>query len=394
MTTLLVIIYVAFIGLGLPDALLGSAWPAMQGELMAPLGLAGIISMIVTGGTIVASLFSNRFIGRFGTGRVTLVSVAMTAAALLGFSFSGSVAMLCIMAVPLGLGAGSVDAALNNFVALHYKAMHMSWLHCFWGVGATAGPAILSLFLAQQGGWKTGYLVISIIQFLLVASLLLSLPKWKLAEPNGRVDSQDSGAQMTNRQALCIPHIKLALVSFVLYCGIELMAGLWSSSFFVGVKGMSVEEAARCASYFYGSITVGRLLSGFLTLRMENRLIIRMGQLLCIGGSALLLVPVPGASVAVAGIILVGLGAAPIYPCMLHETPNRFGKEASQAVMGLQMAFAYIGSTLFPSIIGGIASLAGIAVLPYAMLVCTAAMLFASELLQRRITHQNNAVST
>lgn len=389
MTTLLVIIYVAFIGLGLPDALLGSAWPAMQGELMAPLGLAGVISMIVTGGTIVASLLSNRFISRFGTGRVTLVSVAMTAAALLGFSAASSVNILYIMAIPLGLGAGSVDAALNNFVALHYKAMHMSWLHCFWGIGATAGPAIMSVFLIQQGGWKTGYLSISVIQFVLVAALLVSLPRWKLAEPNGQVSGSGEASKIGNREALKIPHIKLALVSFVLYCGIELMAGLWSSSFFVTAKGMSIGDAARCSSYFYASITVGRMLSGFLTMKMENKHIIRMGQLICVAGSVLLLIPVPGSALAVAGIVLIGLGSAPIYPCMLHETPNRFGKEASQAVMGLQMAFAYVGSTVLPPVIGGIASFAGIGVLPYALLLCTASMLFASELLQRRLTRQN-----
>ncbi|MEG0541600.1 MAG: MFS transporter [Angelakisella sp.] len=390
MTALLVIIYAAFIGLGLPDALLGSAWPAIQGELMAPLGLAGIISMIVTAGTIVASLYSSRFICRFGTGKVTLVSVAMTAAALLGFSLSGSVTMLCIMAIPLGLGAGSVDAALNNFVALHYKAMHMSWLHCFWGVGATVGPAIMSFFLMSHGGWKNGYLTIGIIQFCLVVALLLSLPKWKLAEPNGTVDSSREQTSISNWEALHIPHIKLALVSFVLYCGVELMVGLWSSSFFVEVKGMSISDAARCASYFYGSITVGRFLSGFLTIKMANRQIIRMGQLLCVVGSILLLIPEESAYLAVSGIVLIGLGAAPIYPCMLHETPNRFGKDVSQAVMGLQMAFAYIGSTIFPSLLGGLASLTGIVVLPSALLLCTVAMLLASELLQKRITQQNS----
>ncbi|MEG1943080.1 MAG: MFS transporter, partial [Angelakisella sp.] len=371
MTTLLIIIYAAFISLGLPDALLGSAWPAMQGELSAQLGMAGVISMIITGGTIVASLCSSRAVGRFGTGAVTLGSVAMTAAALLGFSVSHSTVMLLMMAVPLGLGAGSVDAALNSFVALHYQAKHMSWLHCFWGLGATAGPAIMSIFLAAEGGWKIGYRTISIIQLGLTVLLALSLPKWKLAEPKGHVESTSSAAPMSNRQALGLPNIKLALLSFILYCGIELMAGLWSSSFFVEVKGLSVGGAARCASYFYGAITLGRLVSGFVTIRVANRLIIRGGELLCVAGAVLMLLPVEGAGFATAGIILLGLGAAPIYPCMLHETPQRFGKDASQAAMGLQMAFAYIGSTLFPSVMGGLASFAGMAILPYALLLST-----------------------
>lgn len=387
MTTLLVIIYFAFIGLGLPDSLLGSAWPVMQADLGASLGLAGAISMVVSAGTVVASLQSNRLINRYGTGVVTLVSVGLTAAALLGISQSQSVWLIFAMAVPLGLGAGSVDAALNNFVAMHYKAMHMSWLHCFWGVGATGGPVIMSLFLAQAGGWKTGYLVIAIIQFVLVALLLLSLPLWKRAAGPAVQQNQTEEKReiMSNRAALRLPYLKLALVSFLLYCGIELMAGLWSSSFFATVKGLSATDAARCASVFYGSITVGRLAAGFLTLRLTNRQMIRIGEATCVVGAVLMLLPVPGAGVAIAGLVLVGLGAAPIYPSMLHDTPNRFGKDASQAVMGLQMAFAYIGNVLMPPLLGVIATVVGIGVLPWALVLCTASMLFASELLQRKL---------
>lgn len=386
MTVLLVIIYLAFIGLGLPDALLGSAWPVMQAELGAQLGLAGVVSMIVCGGTVVASLFSNRAIQRFGTGVVAVISVGLTAAALLGISSASSVWMLFLMAVPLGLGAGSVDAALNNFVSLHYKAMHMSWLHCFWGLGATGGPMIMAAFIGVTGGWKTGYLVIGLIQTALVLLLVVSLPRWKRAgNPGGEAQGQEEVSTLTNRQVLSLPNIKLALVGFVLYCGIELMAGLWSSSFFVEVKGFTVTEAARCASFFYGSITVGRFASGLLTLRLSSRQLIRMGQLSCVAGAMLMLLPLPIPQAAIAGIILVGLGAAPIYPCMLHETPNRFGKQYSQSVMGLQMAFAYVGSTLLPPLLGGLATTIGIWILPYGLLLGAGGMLVASELLQKRI---------
>lgn len=381
MTTLLVIIYLAFIGLGLPDSLLGSAWPAMQIDLGAPLGMAGAISMVVTGGTIVASLTSGRMIRRFGTGLVTLVSVALTAMALYGISQANQIWLLFLMAVPLGLGAGSVDAALNNFVALHYKAMHMSWLHCFWGVGATAGPVILSLFMQKAMGWQTGYLIISCIQMALVATLLLSLPLWrKTTVPvavAGGEEVETPQQAITNGQALALPCVKLALTAFVLYCGIELMAGLWASSFFVQIKGMSAAMAAGCASAFYASITAGRFISGFLTLRFTNQQIIRMGQLLCIGGA--LLLALPGIVLPVGGLVLLGLGLAPIFPSMLHETPVRFGKAYSQTIMGLQMGFAYMGSCFLPPLLGAIATWAGIGILPISVLLCAVVMLLVTR---------------
>ena len=381
-TLILVIIYLAFISLGLPDSLLGSAWPVMQNDLSVGFSSAGIISMIISGGTIISSLSSGKIIRRFGTGKVTFVSVLMTAVALLGFAVSPSFIWLCIMAIPLGLGAGSVDAALNNFVALHYKAMHMSWLHCFWGVGATSGPIIMSFFLAKNSGWQKGYFTISIIQFSLVLLLLISLPMWKNLEKNDEKAVDEMDESIGKIKPFKIPGVKLALVSFVCYCATEATAGLWGSSYLVNFKGLSVELAARGVSLFYGGITVGRLVSGFLTMKFNNTKLIRMGQGICIIGAICLLLPLP-TYFSFVGLVLIGLGCAPIYPSMLHDTPNRFGKKESQSIMGLQMAFAYMGSTFMPPILGFIASKTSIGILPYFLLGLIVIMLIGSENINR-----------
>ncbi|NMB02755.1 MAG: MFS transporter [Firmicutes bacterium] len=385
MTALLVIIYIAFISLGLPDSILGSAWPVIRLDLSAPVSLVGYITMVVSAGTVTSSLLSNSLVSRFGTAKVTVVSVAMTAVALLGYSFVGSVAFLFLLAVPLGLGAGSVDAALNNFVALHYQSRHMNWLHCFWGVGATAGPMIMSLFLANPGGWRSGYLVIAALQFALVIVLLTTMKLW-----NGKdvlVSPEQSQEELiTNRKALQIPNVKLALVGFAFFSVTEVTTGLWSSSYLVGVEGMTASVAARWTAAFYGGITVGRLFSGFLSIKMKNSTLIRNGQLVCVLGALLLLLPLP-ASLSALGIVFIGLGTAPIFPSMLHETPNRFGSVASGAIMGLQMAFAYMGGTFGSPLFGAMASVTSLRLLPYFLLMSIVIMLVASELLNRRLSH-------
>ena len=391
-TLILIIIYLAFISLGLPDSLLGSAWPVMQADLSVGFSSAGIISMIVCGGTIISSLFSGKLIHRFGTGKLTFVSVTMTALALLGFSAFPSFIWLCIMAIPLGLGAGSVDAALNNFVALHYEAKHMSWLHCFWGVGATSGPIIMSLFLAKNNDWQKGFFTISLIQFALVFLLFITLPLWKKLERNDSEVSNDDKKNTEKISPLKIPGVKLALVSFVCYCATESTAGLWGSSYLVNYKGFSADDAARGISLFYGGITLGRLLTGFLTMKFNNRILIRSGQIICIIGAIFLLAPLP-TYFSLIGLILVGLGCAPIYPCMLHETPTRFGTSASQSIMGIQMAFAYIGSTFMPPILGFIASKTSIAIFPYFLLFYMLIMLIGSEkiniFMRKRVNHSS-----
>ena len=391
-TLILIIIYLAFISLGLPDSLLGSAWPVMQADLSVGFSSAGIISMIVCGGTIISSLFSGKLIHRFGTGKLTFVSVTMTALALLGFSAFPSFIWLCIMAIPLGLGAGSVDAALNNFVALHYEAKHMSWLHCFWGVGATSGPIIMSLFLAKNNDWQKGFFTISLIQFALVFLLFITLPLWKKLEKDDGEVSNDYKENTEKISPLKIPGVKLALVSFVCYCAAESTAGLWGSSYLVNYKGFSADDAARGISLFYGGITLGRLLTGFLTMKFNNRILIRSGQIICIIGAIFLLAPLP-TYFSLIGLILVGLGCAPIYPCMLHETPTRFGTSASQSIMGIQMAFAYIGSTFMPPILGFIASKTSIAIFPYFLLFYMLIMLIGSEkiniFIRKRVNHSS-----
>ena len=391
-TLILIIIYLAFISLGLPDSLLGSAWPVMQADLSVGFSSAGIISMIVCGGTIISSLFSGKLIHRFGTGKLTFVSVTMTALALLGFSAFPSFIWLCIMAIPLGLGAGSVDAALNNFVALHYEAKHMSWLHCFWGVGATSGPIIMSLFLAKNNDWQKGFFTISLIQFALVFLLFITLPLWKKLEKDDGEVSNDYKENTEKISPLKIPGVKLALVSFVCYCATESTAGLWGSSYLVNYKGFSADDAARGISLFYGGITLGRLLTGFLTMKFNNRILIRSGQIICIIGAIFLLAPLP-TYFSLIGLILVGLGCAPIYPCMLHETPTRFGTSASQSIMGIQMAFAYIGSTFMPPILGFIASKTSIAIFPYFLLFYMLIMLIGSEkiniFIRKRVNHSS-----
>lgn len=390
LTVLLVITYFAFISLGLPDSLLGSAWPVMQTDLSVGLSSAGVIFMIISGGTIVSSLFSGKLIKSFGTGKLTFVSVTMTAVSLFAFSVSQSFIWLCIMAVPLGLGGGAVDAALNNFVALHYKAKHMSWLHCFWGIGATLGPVIMSLFISKNNEWKKGYFTIAMIQLCLVVILFITLPLWKgIEEKQDKIDDEEKSIENTN--PLKIPGVKLALVSFVFYCATESTAGLWGSSYLVDFKGLTPGQAARWISLFYAGITIGRLFSGFLTMKLNNRILIRLGQAICMIGAICLLLPLP-IYFSMIGLILVGLGCAPIYPCMLHETPNRFGKKASQSIMGIQMGFAYMGSMFMPPILGYIASKTSIVIFPYFLLCYILIMLLGSEKINRFIRKTTTAI--
>ncbi len=382
MTTLLVLIYIAFISLGLPDSVLGSAWPVMQAELGAPLSLAGYISMVVSAGTVVSSLASNRLITRFGVGRVTAVSVLMTAAGLLGISLVPGAWMLFLCAIPLGLGAGSVDAALNNFVALHYAARHMSWLHCFWGVGATAGPMILSLQLSHGASWRSAYGLISGIQFALALALFLTLPVWRRAKAPA-AESGEEQRYLTNREALRLPLVKTALVGFVFFCAVETTSGLWASTYLHQARGLSASEAAMGASMFYGAITAGRLVAGFAASRLSPARLIRIGQCVCLVGAAMVALPAPSI-VGMLGIAVIGLGTSPIYPNMLHETPRRFGARNSQAIVGLEMAFAYIGSTLIPPLFGSLASATTLHLYPWFLAACTLVMLAASETVARR----------
>jgi len=381
-TLLLVIIYTAFISLGLPDALLGAGWPAMRESLKVPLGYAGILQMVTSGGTIVSSITSGRVLAKFGTGPVTAASVALTAIALLGFALLPSFWWLILAAVPLGLGAGSVDSGLNAFVAEHYESRHMSWLHSFWGVGALGGPLVLSLFLSRGVSWRQGYLSIGLFQCVLVALLVLSIPLW--AKVRAR-SYGDSGAPESSHppviELLKIRGVKFAVVTFLFYCGVEASMGLWIGSFLVNIKGLDPVAAARWVSAFYASITAGRLLTGFVTFKVRNVDLIRWGGAIVLLGVVLILAA-PAAGLCVAGIVLAGLGCAPVFPCMLHETPVRFGARHAQSIMGVQMAFAYIGTTLLPPFFGMVSSYTSLSLLPVFLLVYTLALMVCAELLR------------
>ena len=375
---LLALIYVSFISLGLPDSLLGSAWPQMQESLGVSLSLGGVISFLITASTILSSLMSHRAIQRFGTGGVTMCSVAMTAIALFGFSLSDSFFALCLWAIPYGLGAGSVDAALNNFVALHCKAKHMSWLHCFWGIGATGGPYIMGLCLSRGMGWQAGYRTISFLQMALTLILLLSLPLWKKQE------LPLSGGETVRPQTpqwgklLKRPGVKAALTAFFFYSALELTTGLWGSSYMVAVRGISPETAAKWISLFYLGITAGRFFSGFLTLRFSDDAMVRLGEITAIVGILLILLPLHNLFLCL-GLILTGLGCAPIYPSLLHATPQRFGKSLSQSLMGTQMAISYLGSTTMPPVSGFLSEKISMGLYPILLLVFALCMTILTE---------------
>ncbi|MDR0322289.1 MAG: MFS transporter [Treponema sp.] len=361
---LLIIIYLSFISLGLPDSLLGSAWPAMYNGLNVPLHYAGFISMIISGGTVVSSLLSARIIRRLGTGIVTAGSVLMTAIALLGFSISSDFLLLCLWAIPLGLGGGSVDAAINNYVALHYKAKHMSWLHCFWGVGASMGPIIMSFFLINRNSWNMGYRTMGIIQCCLVVVLFAAVSLWGKNDSAKNNEKNETHQNIPFRDIFRTVGVKQVVIAFFCYCTMESIAGLWGSSFLVIEKNIPPEIAAKWISLFYIGITFGRFISGFLTMKLANRQMVRLGQALIVCGIVALLLPF-GKVLLLSAFFIIGLGCAPIFPSLLHETPGNFGAQKSQAIMGLQMASAYIGTTFMPPLFGRIASYVGFNIFPF-----------------------------
>ncbi|QOT11986.1 MFS transporter [Paenibacillus sp. JNUCC32] len=398
-TWFLIIIYLAFISLGLPDSLLGSAWPVIWPDIGSSVGSAGIVSMVIAGGTIVSSLASGSMIKRLGTGRITLFSCFLTAGALLGFSLAPSMAWLVVLAIPLGLGAGAVDAALNHYVAENYKAHHMNWLHCFWGVGATMGPIIMSSYIADHNSWRSGYTAVSIIQFSLVIILLITLPLWKRVAAMREIDRPQTENVVDNEKRqqeqivkagiFRIRGVKPTLTAFLFYCGVETTVGLWGASYLVGAKHISADTAAIWISLYYGGITLGRLITGFITLKVGNRLLIRYGQLITILGGIILVLPL-SASFSLTGFMLIGLGLAPIYPGLLHETPSRFGKEHSAKLMGYQMAVAYTGTTLLPPMFGLVASQTSIGLFPSVVLAFLIFMWLSAEKVNRILSKQAN----
>lgn len=382
---LLVIIYIAFISLGLPDSLVGSAWPVMHRDLQVPVSYMGIITMLISGGTILSSLLADRLTRKFGTGLVTAVSVFLTAAALFGFSVSDSFLLLCLWAVPYGLGAGAVDASLNNYVALHYASRHMIWLHCFWGVGCSVSPYIMGYALTGHSGWSLGFRIVSVLQIILAAALFFSLPLWKKAAaaktdssllPDDTETGSTAGKPLSIARMLQIKGVPLVLATFWAYCALESTTGIWASSYLVQHRGIDAETAAMFASLFYLGITFGRFLCGFVADKLGDNRLIHIGTLTAIAGAALILLPLPIHLPALGGLIIIGLGCAPIYPSIIHSTPANFGAENSQAIIGVQMASAYLGSTFMPPLFGLLATHVSIGLYPVYLLLFGGLMLF------------------
>ena len=382
---LLCLIYLAFISLGLPDSLLGAAWPVMQADLSVPLSSAGAVTMIISGSTMVSSLFSDRVIRRFGTGAVTTVSVALTACGLFGFSVSGEFFLLCIFAIPYGLGAGAIDTALNNYVAIHYSARHMSWLHAFWGIGITVSPYIMSYCLTRGYGWQSGYRSVALVQSVMVCILFFTLPIWKKAHGK-KISYREIAPEIRPLpRALRIKGVPFVILTLFAYCAMESTAGLWATSYMVNFRGAAPETASRFAALFYLGITAGRLIGGLAANRLGDRTMIRIGLCVMLGGITLLALPFPSPIPALTGLVVIGLGAAPIYPSVIHSTPDNFPAAYSQSLVGIQMTFSYVGSTLMPPVFGLIAEHVHIGLYPLYLGFFALLMLLMTELLKQTL---------
>ncbi|MBW5377056.1 MFS transporter [Brachyspira pilosicoli] len=377
---LLSIIYLSFISLGLPDALLGSAWPSMYKEFNVAISYAGIISMIISAGTIISSLQSDRLTKKFGAGKITAFSVAMTAAALFGFSITHSYLFLCVWAIPYGLGAGSVDASLNNYVALHYESKHMSWLHCMWGIGATIGPYIMG-YAITNNNWNAGYRYISIMQIVLTAILFFSLPLWNKNDKENKEKINTKTLSLI--EIIKIKGAKEIMICFFCYCALEATTGLWASSYLNIYKGVNIKTAASFGSLFYIGITIGRAISGFITMKLNDNQMIVLGESLILIGIILMIIPAVN-TVSLIGFIITGLGCAPIYPSIIHSTPYNFGEENSQAIIGVQMASAYIGTLAMPPLFGYIANHISISLLPFYLILILALMFIMHKLMIKK----------
>ena len=386
-TLLLAIIYLAFIGLGASDALFGSLWPTIQTEMVVPISYAGIVSMLAAGGTIASSLMSARLVKRFGAGKVVVFSVFISAAVLLSISFAGSFWIICLLALPLGLAGGSVDATINNHVALHYTSRHMSWLHCFWGLGAVISPIIMGYALTAGASWNSGYRIIFGLQITIMIILLLSQPFWK--KQDAIVEEEQKQTSIIKLpQLIRIPGVKYLLLTFFAYCAVEVTAGLWASTFLVQQRGIATETAAGYAALFFIGVTVGRFISGFIANKISTKNMVRFGIAIIFVGILAVMLPISANWLALGGLIVIGLGCAPIFPALVHSTPIYFGKAHSQSIIGAQIASAYTGSTLMPPLFGFIAAQVGIGLYPFYLLAMAFLMLLMTERLTRVVTKE------
>ena len=365
---LLAVIYLAFISLGLPDGVLGVAWPSMRSGFGEPLEAAGLITIVVTASSAVSGFANAWVLQRLGTGLVVAISGFLTGLALLGFAMAPSFVWILVLAIPLGLGAGSVDAGLNHFVARHYSSRHMNWLHGCWGMGASIGPLIMGSALASAGGWIDGYRSIASLQLLLAVVFLLTLALWK-REPALAQDTTTAHSETSTSVAVPPWAAWLAPSLYLMYATVEVGTGLWAASILVEKRGLAPQVAGTWVSCFYAAIMTGRFALGFIATRLGNRRLVRGGLAIAMAGAALFGLPGLAPALTLAGLILLGLGAAPIYPSLMHETTRRFDAETARRVVGRQVAFAYIGAAIGPAALGLLGAHLGLAaIMPVVLL--------------------------
>ena len=383
---LLAVIYLIFISLGLPDSLLGSGWPKMQVVFGVPSSYAGYVSMAISFMTIISALLSPRMIRRFHTKWIVIVSICLTVLGLLGFSICGQYWMLFLFAVPYGLGAGSIDAAVNHYVANHYKSSVMNFLHCFYGVGAVISPWIMSLAL-RVARWNEGYRWTAYIQMGILLVCILSLPLWKKNENQDETENRNSAGI---KETLKVPGVVLTLIAFFAYCSGEATCFLWVPSYFAGTKvGLNDETIASFGSLIFGRLMLGRLISGFISNKLGDRLLIRIGIAVELVGILLVFLPVENYLVAAIGFVVIGTGMGPVYPAIQHMAPANFGKRHSAAVIGLQMASAYIGSTFMPMVFGNIQQAVGIWIMPVYLIIFAVLNIGMLEIAYRKVAAAN-----
>lgn len=384
MTILLIIIYIAFIGLGIPDSLFGTAWPAIYQEFGLPISSANYVTLLISGGTLISSLFAAKIINRFGTAKVTVISTAMTAAALFGFSCSRNLFWLCLSAIPLGLGAGAIDSALNNYVALYYKAVHMNFLHCFYGIGVSLSPYLMSFSLSYNANWRKGYRIVFCLQFMIALITIFSLPLWNKIKDSSLEREQKTPRTINIFELLKIPAIRSVCFVFLGSCAIEYTAGIWGATFLVRTKGMYVNYAAKMITFYYIGIALGRFLSGIFANKLTRWQLVKSGQCIIAAAIIVLLFPLPPI-ISAFSLFMIGMGNAPIFPNMLHLTPQNFGEDISQSVIGIEMAASYTGIMLAPAFFGLIAQNISIVLFSYYLLILFIIMIRATWMLKQKL---------
>ena len=383
MTVLLIIIFISFIGVGLPDSILGTAWPSIYREFDLPVSLAGYITATVSACTIVSSLLSSKVINRFGTGVVTAVSTILTVVALFGFAFSGNAIFFFVMAIPLGLGAGSIDTALNNFIALHYSATKMNFLHCFYGLGIAASPYIMSYALGNDNNWRKGYILVAVIQSVIALIAILSLPLWKKVERQEK-KADDVVKVLKLSELIKMPAVRLSCYAFFSSCALELTAGSWSSTYFVNTKDVIPEKAAQITMLFYVGLALGRFLSGVLAKKLSRWQIIGISTGVLLSAIIMFILPVSTMATSIA-LFFIGLGIGPIFPNLTHLTPENFGRDISQSVMGVQQASAYIGIMIMPWLFGTLAHVCSTKIFPCYLFIMFMGYMTTLVMLNRKV---------